>query len=187
MSENSASYANYLWATVKALQEDVLPVLPPSVARDQLINSLRVVTRLAITLEKTPAEANHLLKMAFLPDDVFQAFAKAGISDDAMFPIPKMCEEVSVSADSLAGINAGAHWLDTTTWWENVRDLHGVQSLMDWENTCRSDRLGRMGAAEALVNADYEVIDSIDDRFCWPFFDQIQSVIKLFATAHTQG
>ena len=140
------SYARYLSIAAQALRDDVLPTITSDAARDQLINSLRIIASVAMSLENSPADANGAASNALLPVDLRDAFARiAAVSDPA--------ENIVVSADTKAGIAGGAHWLATTPWLDDPGQLKIARELLAWEGQLRRQRHQRLREAEISVSA----------------------------------
>ena len=136
------SFERYLLATVAALKNDVLPTLAPSPARDQVINCLRVLTRMSIGMEASPQDAQAAFDDARLPAEIRSAFAQTAADT------PPLAEEVAVCASTVSGMNAASHWLATQPWCDNPEQGQIARSLLAWESTQRNTRLARMAAAE---------------------------------------
>ena len=137
----------YLLGIAAALRDDVLPTLPPSPARDQVINSLRVLTRVAIGLERSTAEAQAAADDARLPADLRAAFVPTGTSAEA----PLLAEEISVDAATLRGMTAASTWLATKPWGDDPAQRDVALALLERERQWRGARLARMAAAEHPV------------------------------------
>jgi aminoglycoside phosphotransferase (APT) family kinase protein len=138
------SFDRYLLAAAAALRNDVLPVLPPSPARDQVINCLRVLTRTAIGIEDTPQDVQAVVDDAHLPAEIRAAFAPAAET----VPAPPLAEEIAVGASTIRGMKAASAWLATQPWCDNPEQKQIARTLLAWESQQRSARLARLAAAE---------------------------------------
>ncbi|MET0320371.1 MAG: phosphotransferase [Duganella sp.] len=134
----------YLLTAVAALKNDVLPTLPPSPARDQVVNCLRVLTRAAIGMEAVATGCELMVDDATLPQSIRDAFA-AGLTAQA---IPSLAEEIAVDRSTLAGMQSASQWLSSQPWCDDAALATTARSLLAWERRQRDTRLARMAAAE---------------------------------------
>ena len=139
---NPMDIERYLMAVTTALRDDVLPTLPPSTARDQVINSLRVLARVRIGLGTTAHEARAASEDMNLPLDIRQAFAASVVT------APALAEEVAVNATTSTGMLAASAWLANESWNDNIDQLNIARALLAHESEWRNARLAHMEAAE---------------------------------------
>ena len=135
------SYSRYLWATVKTLKDEVLPELDSSDKRDQLINSLRIISRVAMSLDSGSDAARAAFENTLFPDDVRKAFA---IATDVANP----AENIVIDDHTQAGIREAARWLNETAWCGDTANTQIARELLQWEGRLRHQRDTRLAASE---------------------------------------
>ena len=140
----------YLDASAKALRNEVLPTLPASPARDQVINCIRVLTRVAIALEKDPAAASALQNNPMLPAELRDAFRSDGRNPEPPF----VGEDIVVDAGTAHGMNTAARWIMSQPWVNDAASTQTVKTLLAWDKQQRNARLARMASAEAPPEAN---------------------------------
>jgi len=138
------SYARYLDLVTQTLRDKVLPTVDEPAIRDELINCLRIVSRLAMSIELAPEEARLAAANEMLPEDIREAFKQIG-------NVTMPAESVVLCNDTEPGMARAVDWLETEDWIEDPEKRKIALELIGWERNLRHSRNKHLSEAEIPV------------------------------------